>query len=110
MINLKKNLIITFYKFHSVVNLKVTKNNFIDQAYEIGCKDGTLERIRKIIVDICEFENDSNKFIDQKINIRGQSILDLQDVNIYDSQLITSYLLQLTSFRRALLLAGFNDS
>jgi polysaccharide biosynthesis PFTS motif protein len=101
---------ITFYKFYSVVNPKVTKNNFIDQAYEIGCKDGTLERIRKIIVDICEFENNSNKFIDQKINIQGQSILDLQDVNIYDSQLITSYLLQLTSFRRALLLAGFNDS
>ena len=110
MINLKKNLIVTFYKFYSVVILKVTKINILDQAYEIGCKDGTLERIRKVIVDICEFENDSNKFIDQKLNIRGQSILDLQDVNIYDSQLITSYLLQLTSFRRALLLAGFNNS
>jgi polysaccharide biosynthesis PFTS motif protein len=110
VINLKKNLIVIFYKFYSVVNLKVTKINILDEAYEIGCEDGTLERIRKVIVDICEFENDSNKFIDQKINIQGQSILDLQDVNIYDSQLVTSYLLQLISFRRALLLAGFNDS
>jgi polysaccharide biosynthesis PFTS motif protein len=88
----------------------VIRTKTLDQAYGIGCKDGTLERIRKVIVDICEFENDSNKFTHQKIDLNGETILTLRDVNIYDSQLITSYLLQLTSFRRALLLAGFNDS
>jgi polysaccharide biosynthesis PFTS motif protein len=110
MASLKNDVLIFFFKVYSVLNQKTFTTHILDKAYEIGCKNGNLERIRQLIVEICDFENDSNNTINLDINLNQRTCLNLRDVNIYDSQLITSYLMQLTSFRRALLLAGYNNS
>ena len=106
----KNDVLIFFFKVYSVLNQKIFRTYILDEAYEIGCKNGNLERIRQLIVDICDFENNCNKTIDQDLNLNHNACLNIRDVNIYDSQLVTSYLMQLTSFRRALLLAGYNNS
>ena len=106
----KKDVLIFFFKVYSVLKQKIFRTYILDEAYEIGCKNGNLEKIRHLIVEICDFENDCNKSINQNINLNQHTCLNLRDVNIYDSQLVTSYLMQLTSFRRALLLASYNNS